>query len=437
MPFPTLLVLVAGFVIINGLFVTAEFALISAPRAAIEHDAARGDRLATRVLALITTPAQQDRYIATSQLGITVASLGLGMFAEHDIAAWLERHLAVPDTWHVITVHGIAGLAAITLLTFVDIVLGEMVPKSLALQHAERLARVVYWPMRVASSLMLPLVSVLSVIGRTCLLLVGVRRTSNVREQFHTPDELRLVIAESERGGAIRAEAGHLLKELFAFGDLTAGQVMVPRVRVVGLPVGASAEYLRTFLTSHRHTRFPVFDGDLDHIVGMLHVKDLLRRVIANEGITSADVRAIPVVPETKPLDDVLTTMQRARAHMAVVIDEHGGTAGLVTIEDLVEEVVGDIDDGAPQTETIVRAPDGSVRAAGTVRLDELGQALGAPIEHDEVDSVSGLVLAHLGRLPRVGDVVEYGRLHLTVTATAGRGVDEVRATLLANADND
>jgi CBS domain containing-hemolysin-like protein len=437
MPLPTLLVLVAGFVIINGLFVTAEFALISAPRAAIEHNAAQGDRLATRVLALITTPAQQDRYIATSQLGITVASLGLGMFAEHDIAAWLERHLAVPDAWHVITVHGIAGLGAITLLTFVDIVLGEMVPKSLALKHAERLARVVYWPMRVASALMLPLVSILSVIGRACLLLVGVRRTSNVREQFHTPDELRLVIEESARGGALRAEAGHLLKELFAFGDLTAGQVMVPRVRVVGLPVGASAEYLRTFLTSHRHTRFPVFDGDLDHIVGMLHVKDLLRRVIANEGITSADARAIPVVPETKPLDDVLTTMQRARAHMAVVIDEHGGTAGLVTIEDLVEEVVGDIDDGAPQTEAIVKAPDGSVRAAGTVRLDELGQALGAPIEHDEVDSVSGLVLAHLGRLPRVGDVVEYGRLHLTVTATAGRGVDEVRATLATNADNE
>ncbi|HEY6357642.1 MAG TPA: CNNM domain-containing protein, partial [Vicinamibacterales bacterium] len=231
MPLPTLLVLVAGFVIINGLFVTAEFALISAPRAAIEHDAARGDRLSTRVLALITTPTQQDRYIATSQLGITVASLGLGMFAEHDIAVWLEGHLAVPNAWHVITVHGIAGLAAITLLTFVDIVLGEMVPKSLALKHAERLARVVYWPMRVASSLMLPFVSVLSVIGRACLVLVGVKRTSNIREQFHTPDELRLVIEESARGGALRAEAGHILKELFGFGDLTAGQVMVPRVR--------------------------------------------------------------------------------------------------------------------------------------------------------------------------------------------------------------
>jgi CBS domain containing-hemolysin-like protein len=436
MPLPALLALIAGFVIVNGLFVTAEFALISAPRAAIEHRAVQGDGLAARILALLTTPSQQDRYIATSQLGITVASLGLGMFAEHNIASWLEVRLALPDTWRFITAHGVAGFVAVTALTFVDIVIGEMVPKSLALQHAERLARVVYWPMRIASLVMLPLVAGLSVVGRACLALVGVKRSSNVHEQFHTPDELRLIIEESERGGTLRAEAGHLLTELFAFGDLTAGQVMVPRVRVVGLPIGASAVAVREFLTRHRHTRFPVFDGDLDHIVGMLHVKDLLRRVVANEGITSADARPLPVVPETKPLDDVLTTMQRAHAHMAIVIDEHGGTAGVVSIEDLVEEVVGDIDDGAPQTEPIVINEDGSVRAAGTVRLDELGQAIGESIEHEEVDSVSGLVLATLGRPPVVGDTVEYGRLRLTVTSTAGLGVADVLATLEPVADD-
>jgi CBS domain containing-hemolysin-like protein len=159
-------------------------------------------------------------------------------------------------------------------------------------------------------------------------------------------------------------------------------------------------------------------------------VKDLLRRLIANEGITAVDVRPIPVVPETKPLDDVLTTMQRAHAHMAAVIDEHGGTAGIVSIEDLVEEVVGEIDDGAPQTPPVTIEPDGSVRAAGTARLDELGQALGVAIAHDEVESVSGLVLALLGRPAMVGDAVVYGELNLTVIATEGLGVGAVRATL-------
>ena len=360
-----------------------------------------------RVLRLLTTPADQDRYIATSQLGITVASLGLGMFAEHDIAFWLARHLDVPETWRFVTAHALGSVAAITILTFIDIVLGEMVPKSLALQHADWMARAVYWPMRVAQLALFPFVTVLTVIGRGVLRIFGVTRTANAHEQFHTPDELRLIIEESERGGALRSEAGHLLAELFAFGDLTAGQVMVPRVRMVGLPVGAPADAVREILTRHRHTRFPVYDADLDHIVGLLHVKDLLKKVIANEGITAADARPIPVVPETKPLDDVLTTMQRAHAHMAVVIDEHGGTAGVISIEDLIEEVVGDIDDGVARAQQITVQPDGSVRAAGTVRLDELGQALGITLEHEEVDSVSGLVLARLGRPPRVGDVAE------------------------------
>lgn len=430
MSLAVLLALVAAFVIINGLFVTAEFALVGAPRAAFEHRASQGDRRAERILALLSTPAQQDRYIATSQLGVTVASLGLGMFGEHRIAAWLEPHVAVSLAWHLITVHSIASVAAVTILTFIDVVLGEMVPKSLALQHADRLASSVYWPMRAATVLLLPLVVGLSVIGRACLALVGVKRRPNVHEQFHTPDELRLIIEESERGGALRADAGRLLQELFGFGDLTAGQVMVPRVRVVGLRRAASAEDLRTLLIRHRHTRIPVYDGDLDHIVGLLHVKDVLRRLVANEGLQAGDIRPIPVVPETAPLDDVLTTMQRAHAHMAVVIDEHGGTAGIVSIEDLVEEVVGDIDDGAPQVQPIVVRPDGSVVVAGTVRLDELGQVLGEPLEHEEVDSVSGLVLASLGRPPKIGDVIEYGRVRLAVTATAGRGVEEVQATL-------
>ena len=258
-------------------------------------------------------------------------------------------------------------------LTLVDLVAGEMVPKSLALQHADRFARIVYWPMRVVVVLTFPLLVGIGAIGRAVLALAGITRQSNAAEHLHTPDELRLIVEESERGGALRAEAGHLLKELFEFGDLTAGQVMVPRVRVVGLPAGATPDVIRSTLATADHTRYPVFDGDLDHIVGMVHVKDLLRKLIQQDGLRATDVRPLPVVPGTKPLDDVLTTMQRAHAHMAIVIDEHGGTGRVVSIEDLVEEVVGDIEDARPGTEPIVMEPNGSVRAAGTVRLAELG----------------------------------------------------------------
>jgi magnesium and cobalt exporter, CNNM family len=431
MPLTTLSIVIAAFVILNGLFVAAEFALVGAPRPTIADQASKGDSFARRLLAILRSPARQDRYIATSQIGITIASVGLGMYGEHGLAVWLSPQIDLPGMMHTFVTHGLAGLLAVTLLTFVHIVIGEMVPKSLALQHPSGIGRIVYWPMRVTFTLMYPLIVVLNVTARTLLLLVGIRRDTSSHGQSYTPEELALIVDESARGGALRKEAGSMLKELFGFGDLTAAQVMVPRVRVVGIPAGAPVDKIRAVIGRYRHTRYPVFEGDLDHIVGMLHVKDLLRRLTNNEQVAAGDVRPIPVVPETSSLDSVLTTMERSHAHLAVVIDEHGGTAGIVSIEDLLEEVVGEIDEGVPESPPLVPAPDGSVSAAGTVRLDELGQALKVELEHEDVDSVSGLVLARLGRPPVPGDVVEYGRIRLEVTAISGHGVKTVRAALL------
>jgi len=431
MPLTTLFIVIAAFVILNGLFVAAEFALVGAARPTIADQASKGDSFARRLLAILRSPARQDRYIATSQIGITIASVGLGMYGEHGLAVWLSPHIDLPGMMHTLVTHGLAGVLAVTLLTFVHIVIGEMVPKSLALQHPSGIGRIVYWPMRVTFTLMYPLIVVLNVTARTLLLLVGIRRDTSSHGQSYTPEELALIVDESARGGALRKEAGSMIKELFGFGDLTAAQVMVPRVRVVGIPAGAPVDKIRAVIGKHRHTRYPVFEGDLDHIVGMLHVKDLLRRLTNNEQVAAGDVRPIPVVPETSSLDSVLTTMERSHAHLAVVIDEHGGTAGIVSIEDLLEEVVGEIDEGVPESPPLVPAPDGSVSAAGTVRLDELGQVLKVELEHEDVDSVSGLVLARLGRPPVVGDVVDYGRIRLEVTAISGHGVKTVRAALL------
>jgi CBS domain containing-hemolysin-like protein len=426
------LLLIGGFVLINALFVAAEFGLVAAPRAAVEHRADGGDKLSRRLLGLLTTVRRQDRYLATSQLGITLASLGLGMYGEHQLARWLEPRLGFAHALRFVTAHALAGFVAIVGLTFIHIVIGEMAPKALAMQHPEGVARLLYWPMRVVLFVTYPLVAVLSSVGRWCLRLVGVTRQDDSAEQFYTPEELEIIVEESEQGGALHADAGRLLRELFDFGDLTVGQVMVPRVRVRGIPVGASPADVRAILLRHRHTRFPVYAGDLDHIVGMLHVKDLLRRLMRDESITGSDVRAMPVVPDTAPLDDVLSTMQRAQSHLAVVIDEHGGTAGVVSLDDLVEEVVGEITEGVSESRDFIRESETTVRVAGTVRLDELGQRFDLDLEHEDVDSVSGLVLARLGRPPVVGDVVDYGRLRIEVTSISGRGVREVRATLQA-----
>ena len=426
-----------ALLLLNALFVAAEFAIVSAPRATMERRAQKGDRLASRLLRTMTSPRAQDQYIATAQIGITLASLGLGMYGEHTLALWLEPHLETVGAGRFMAVHALASVIAVAVLSYLHIFIGEMIPKGLALSHGEVTARLVFWPMAAVRILLLPFVLTLNAIGNACLRLIGVRRQENPHELFYTPEELRLVVDESRREGALRAEAGLILRELFEFGDLTAGEAMVPRVKAVGLPAGATASEIRRILADTRHTRYPVFEGSLDHIVGMLHVKDLFRLLVHDEPLSPADVRRIPFVPETASLDDALTTMQRTKAHMAVVIDEHGGTAGIISLEDLFEEVVGEIDEGAPRRPALSTEPDGSVRAAGTVRLDELGRCFDLDLEHEEVDSVSGLVLAELGRPPVVGDVVEYGRVRVTVTAIAGRGVREVRAELRPAAENE
>jgi len=428
-----ILLIIGVFLVINALYVGAEFALVGAPKAAIEHRAGQGDRMSQRLTRLIDSSQEQDRYIATAQIGITVASLGLGMFGEHGLADWLVPRLSWMHEYRLITAHSVASVLAVIALTCGHIVIGEMLPKSLALQHTERAARWLYWPMRLSWMLMYPFVFVFNTIADACLRVVGVRRSAHSDEQLHTSEELRLIVEESEEGGALRKESGLLLQELFEFGDLTANQVMVPRVRVVGIPVGASPSDVRAILLSRLHSRYPIYAGDLDHIVGMLHVKDLLRRIIMNEAISGTDVRAIPVVPETAPLDDVLAVMQRANAHLAVVIDEHGGTAGTISIEDLSEEVVGEISEDASDIPSFVQETPGVWRVAGTARLDEVGQRFDLDLEHDDVESVSGLVLAHLGRPPEVGDVVEFGQVRFEVIALAGRGVREARVSVISH----
>lgn len=415
-------------VILNGIYVAAEFALLAAPRPALERKASRKDNAARRMLRILSSPTLQDQYVATAQLGITIASLGLGMYGEHALALKFEA-IVGPLTGAGTT--AIAATLALGLLTLAHIVIGEMVPKGLALQHPERLARLTAVPMTITRIALHPLIVLSNVLAWSVLKLLGISRHTGTHDRVYTPEELQLIVAESEHGGALRHESGRLLRELFEFGDRTAVEVMVPRVRIAGVRLGARPDEIRRIHLDHGHTRYAVYDGDLDHIVGMMHVKDLLRRLLADQPVTMADVRRVPVVPETAPLDDVLATMQRAEAHMTVVIDEHGGTAGLITLEDLFEEVVGEIDEGAITRRPIAPNPDGSVIVAGTVRLDELGQHFQLDLEHEEVDSVSGLVLARLGRPPVVGDVVIYDRIRLDVTATRGRGVKEARATVL------
>jgi CBS domain containing-hemolysin-like protein len=423
-----ILLVVFALVLLNGLFVAAEFAIVGASRATIEHRADSGSRAAQRVHRVLSDPREQDRYIATAQLGITFASLGLGMYGEHQLAVWLEQRLApwADNPW--LAAHALASGVAVTLLTYVHIVVGEMVPKALALQHAAGTAVGVTPVMMAMQRVFAPAVHGLNSLGNGLLSLVGVRRQEIGAERYHTTDELQFIIEESEEGGLLRGESGAILRELFEFGDRSAGEVMVPRVLIVGIPVGAEADQVREIVAAHAHTRYPIYSGGLDNIIGSIHIKDVLRHLVSNRPIEAGDARPLPYVPGPAPLDQVLAAMRRYRAQMAVVMDQHGGTAGLVTIEDVFEEVVGDIEEGR-RPAPITRDGAGRLIVRGTVRLDEVGDALDRELEHPRVTTVSGLVLLLLGRPAAVGDVVAYQDVRIEVTSVAGRGVREALVT--------
>lgn len=423
--------IIAGLILLNALFVAAEFAIVGANRVAVERRAEEGSRLAGLVHKVLQDALEQDRYIATAQLGITSASLALGMYGEHLLAEWLALQLEHLGAVRWIGAHAVASVVAVAFLTYLHVVLGEMVPKALALQSPVGAAMAVAAPMRVVELVFYPLVVALNGIGNGVLKLFGIERTVGGEEATRTSDELGFIVAESRAGGLLAHEPARVVQELLEFGELTAGEVMVPRTRMNALPLGADIETVHGMVVDDRHTRYPVHDGDPDQILGVVHVKDLLKSLPARGRLERDLVREVPFLPATDPLDRVLAVMRRKQAHMAVIMDEHGGTAGIVTLEDLFEEVVGEIGDITEETPVRWEA-SGDLRVSGMARLDELGEALGLVLEHPEVDTVSGLVLTVLGRPAAVGDRVEHEDVEIEVTAVRGRGVGEVRVVRAA-----
>ncbi len=430
---PALIVLV--LIALNGLFVAAEFAIVGAPRATLERKVAEGHRGARTVVRVLHDPRNQDRYIATAQLGITFASLGLGMYGEHQLAHWLEVQLegwtGIP-TW--LAAHTLASIIAIAALTYLHIVIGEMVPKSLALQHAEGTALRVTPPMLLIRRILYPLVLSLNAIGNGILRIFRIDRSQGSQERYYSAEELEFVVEESLQGGMISRGSGRLLQELFDLGALTAEDVMVPRVQVDGIRLGATAEEMRRVLVEHPHTRYPVYREDLDEIVGVVHVRAITDLIMSGTALTSEAVRPVPFVPSSTPLDVVMRRMRGQLIQFAAVLDEHGGTAGIITPDDVSAEILGRVDESGTRDEVYQDAA-GRLHVAGTVRLDELGERLERAVTHEDIETVSGLVLAVLQRPPHMGDSVTYQGIRLQVTRVDGKGVAEALVTVLPTED--
>jgi CBS domain containing-hemolysin-like protein len=412
-------------VALNGMFVASEFSIISASRAALAAQARQGDAIATRASFILESPQRLDRYIATSQLGITFASLGLGMYGEHNLAAIINGWLVaagVPDSGASVTSHGLATLFALTLVTYLHVVFGEMIPKSLALSHALATIRWVLRPMTVVGLAFAPLVRGLTGFGNAILRLIGFHRGRGA-SHYYDPEELEELVRESRESGLIPEEGERVFREIIDFSEITAAEAMVPRVRVDSIPAGSTHDQLRAIVRVHPRTRYPVIEGSLDQIVGTIHIKDILRLLNEGSGLRPERVHEVAYVPETASLEQVIAAMDRVRNQMVVVMDEHGGTAGIVTIEDICAETIGEVEEGLEDLPDVVEVGPDRLQVQGTVRLDTLGALVSRDLEHPDVITVSGLILALLGRPPRRGDAVQWHGFEFRVSLLHGRGV--------------
>jgi CBS domain containing-hemolysin-like protein len=430
---PAMIILL--LVLANGFFVAAEFAIIGVRPTQLEQLADEGNKLARIVHGIVNSRPKQDRYIATAQLGITVASLGLAMYGEPQIEHLVEPYVAQllgtePDEALIST---IGYLIALSLLTYLHIVVGEMVPKTLALSDASRMALLLARPMQVVQTVFAVPVRLLNSIGNLLLRVFKIPPAEG-HARVLSPEELEQIVTESAEGGLLHEDEEEMIRNIFDFSDRLVGQVMTPRTKVQAMPNDMPRDEMLRYVTESRHSRFPVYEGDLDHIVGILHLKDLVRQTLKSQG--SFDLRLIlrsaPSVPEDYPVESLLAAFKQQRLHMAIVLDEFGGMAGIVTLEDLVEEIVGEVrDEFDLEREPFVELEPGVLEVAGTYLVDDLIDTvlyLGEEEELPDVETVGGLVVTWLGRPPKKGDELTHrGSIHFKVLDVDRLAVSRVR----------
>jgi magnesium and cobalt exporter, CNNM family len=419
------LVTVAALVVVNAFFVAAEFALIAVRRSSIENRATSGHRGARVVERMLK---DLDRYIAATQLGITLAALALGWFGGDTVALLVDRALGAfgvtspPPAMHTTT----AIVAAFVIIMFLHVVFGELTPKSVALVRPEGTSLLIARPLVAFAVLTSPLIALFNAASRGVLRLGRVRPVTEM-ERAHSPEELRRLVMQSRAHGAIDESDSAMLAGVFDFHEKRARDVMRPRTEIIAIPVDASESEVWQLMRGERYSRYPVYEETLDDVIGVLVAKDFWLK----EPGTPFDLRALmrkPLyVPDTRAAERVLDDLRRTRAHMAVVLDEYGGTAGIVTLEDLVEEVIGDINDEYDFAVREAIEANGVLELAGSMSLVDVRSDYRLPIPEGDWTTLGGYTFARLGRVPRIGDRAAFPGGELEVVAMDGRRVAAVR----------
>lgn len=420
-----LIVLVLLFV--NAFFVSAEFAIVRSRKTKIEQLTKDGN-----VDAKLALKALEDMnfFIAAVQVGVTIASIGIGWFGSPTIEKMLSPVLENLPTTHAYFTQTITAVVAFMVITFLHVVIGEQVPKCIALQYPEKISLYVAKPMNLFMTISKPFVWVLNVACNGILKLFKVP-VNNARV-VHTLEDLDMLVDNSYDEGVLNETEKDMIHNVFNFSDLTAREVMIPRTDMICVPIDMPFDELNKIASENQYTRYPVYDGDIDHITGLIHVKDLYLLALEDKEKSVEKIqRNIMLVPETMTLDNLVREFKKNKSQMAIVVDEFGGTSGIITLEDVMEEIFGDVQDEFDEEVEfdIKELKPNYYLANAMMRLDEFAQYFDIPeekMEDEDVDTIAGLVVKELGRIAQLEDVVKYNGFTFTV-----KEVDGARITKL------
>ncbi|MBP3403732.1 MAG: HlyC/CorC family transporter [Alphaproteobacteria bacterium] len=422
------------FVAINAFFVAAEFSIVKIRRSRLEEIEAHGNKKAK--LAIKVT-SSLDSYLSATQLGITLASLALGWIGEPALAVIIDPlfgHWLKDDP---ILMHSVSIATAFTIITLLHVVFGELVPKSIAIQKTETAVMLVVRPLYLFAQIFRPIIYIFDHLAALALKLIGIQPAHD-SDLVHSEEEIKLIAGASQRGGIIDKTESEIIKNAVDFSDKIAREIMVPRQDMECLYLENTYEENFNIVKQSNHTRYPVCDEDKDNIVGMIHLRDILMN--EDEKDITKMLREVLFVPESLSVSEVLHTMKRRRIHMAIVIDEYGGTSGLISMEDVLEELVGDIQDEHDTADDVYekRLEDGSFEFLGMTLLDEAMEYMGLrTLDEHEEDTIGGYVFGLLARKPKVGDVVDCPLCSFEILEIDGFRVKKVKAFLKKNDEEE
>jgi len=410
---------------INGFFVAAEFSIVKVRKTRLAELADNGSRSAQTAL---DVASKLDAYLSACQLGITLASLGLGWLGEPAIATFIEPLFISFGGWGLIYTHTIAGSIAFVIISFLHIVLGELVPKSLAIQKAESTTLATAGFLKAFYRIFYPVIWLLNGIANSVLHILRIQ-PANEADLSHSEEELRMLVDASQKHGYLDKMEGKLLDNVFEFSDRIASEVMIPRQDMVCLFIQDTFDETLKVVKEYGHTRYLLCDDDKDNVLGLVHLRDIIR---LQEQPGEKDIfqikRDILAVPEGMPISHLVQRMRSERTHMAVIVDEFGGTAGLVTLEDMLEELVGEIyDEFELEQPDIQKITDYEYILNGRVLLEEVSEMFEIQLEEDTVSTIGGYVFAKLGRKPIKGEIVSYSGYNFEVMEVKGYRITKVK----------